>query len=77
MSSTIEQLKNLIEQSSESRQISALLLVLISYILCPIIARLIIKLFHIIFSVDRKTSESAFYGPLKFYIVLCCFGTAM
>lgn len=77
MGSKYEQLKTFIEQSNETRYGSALLLVLCAYILSPIIARVIITIFHLIFGIKRKSNESAFYGPLKFYIVLCSFGTAI
>ena len=66
-----------LQENSNVKNISALLLVLCAQLLSPIIARIIIKIFHIIFSVKRKTTESAFYGPLKFFIVVLSFGAAI
>lgn len=77
MSSLIEPIRNLIEQSSGTRNVSALLLVVCAYILSPIIAKIIIKIFHVIFGIHRRTSESAFYGPLKFYTILCSFALSI
>lgn len=73
MASMMEPIFNFIEQNNQTRYFSVLGLVLFAYIFSPIIAKIIIKINHIIFNIDRKTNDSAFYGPLKFYIILCSF----
>lgn len=67
----------LLQSNSNTKNITALVLVLSAHILCPIIARIIIKFFHLILGVKRPVAKSAFYGPLKFYIIVCSFGLAI
>lgn len=55
----------------------ALAIVLGIKLISPIIARIIIVIFHKLFKVKRKASESGFYGPLKFEIALIGFGIAI
>ena len=66
-----------LQENSNIKNITALALVLCAQLLSPIIAIIIIKFFHLILGIKRKTTESAFYGPIKFYIVLLSFGAAI
>lgn len=55
----------------------ALAIVLGIKLISPIIARIIIIVFHKLFKIEKKASESGFYGPLKFEIALIGFGIAI
>lgn len=56
---------------------TALAIVLGMKLLSPIIARLIILIFHKTFKIKTKVTESGFYGPLKFIIAVIGFGIAI
>lgn len=77
MREKVLELIDLLQSNSNSKNITALVIVLSAHILCPIIAGIIIKFFHLILGVKKKASKSAFYGPLKFYIIVCSFGLAI
>ena len=47
----------------------ALAIVLGVKLISPIIAQIIIGIFHKLFKIEKKSHESGFYGPLKFEIV--------
>jgi len=55
----------------------ALAIVLGVKLISPIIARIIIGIFHKLFKIEKKSHESGFYGPLKFEIALIGFGIAI
>lgn len=55
----------------------ALAIVLGMKLFSPIIARIIIYIFHKIFKVNNKTTNSGFYEPLKFLFTVIGFGIAI
>ena len=56
---------------------TALAIILGSRLVCPILAHLIIYIFHKLFKVKNKTIDSAFYEPLKFLFTIIGFGIAI
>jgi len=56
---------------------TALSIILGTKLLSPIIAHIIIYIFHKIFKVKNKESDSGFYEPLKFVITAFGFGIAI
>lgn len=56
---------------------TALAIVLGMKLFSPIIARIIILIFHKAFKIKTKVTESGFYGPLKFIIAVIGFGISI
>ena len=56
---------------------TALAIILGCRVASPIVARIIIFVFHKILKVKRKVTESGFYGPLKFFFTVIGFGLAI
>ena len=56
---------------------TALAIILGGKIISPVIAHIVILIFHKLFKVDTKVTESGFYGPLKFIITVAGFGIAI
>ena len=56
---------------------TALAIILGCRVASPIVARIVIFVFHKIFKVKRKATESGFYGPLKFFFTVIGFGLAI
>ena len=71
------QLLNSLDVNSVLRYTIALAIILGIHLFCPLIVRPIIYIFHKLFKIDTKTSESGFYGPLKFIFTLIGFGIAI
>lgn len=57
--------------------LAALAIILGTKLLSPIIAQIVIYIFHKIFKIKTKTTESGFYEPLKFIITTLGFGIAI
>lgn len=57
--------------------ISALAIILGARLLSPIIAHIVIYIFHKLFKVNTKTVDSGFYEPIKFIITTFGFGIAI
>ena len=57
--------------------ITALAIILGCKLLSPIIAHILIYIFHKILKVDNKISKSGFYEPLKFILTVFGFGLAI
>ena len=57
--------------------ITALAKILGCKLLSPIIAHILIYIFHKILKVDNKISKSGFYEPLKFILTVFGFGLAI
>ena len=68
---------NMLNVDSVIKYSIALAIILGVNLLSPIIARIIIYIFHKLFKVKTKTSESGFYGPMKFALTLIGFGIAI
>lgn len=56
---------------------TALAIILGGKIISPVIAHIVILIFHKLFKVDTKVTESGFYGPFKFIITVAGFGIAI
>ena len=56
---------------------TALAIILGGRIISPVIAHIVILIFHKLFKVDTKVTESGFYGPFKFIITVAGFGIAI
>ena len=56
---------------------TALAIILGSRVVSPIVARIIIYIFHKILKVRKKVTESGFYEPLKFFFTVIGFGIAI
>lgn len=59
------------------RYSTALAIILGIRLASPLIAQIIIYIFHRLFKIETKSSESGFYGPLKFLFTLIGFGLAI
>lgn len=71
------ELLNSLDVNSILKYSIALAIILGTHLLCPIIVRMIIYIFHKLFKIETKTSESGFYGPLKFIFTVLGFGIAI
>lgn len=59
------------------RYSTALAIILGIRLASPLIAQIIIYIFHKLFKIETKSYESGFYGPLKFLFTLIGFGLAI
>lgn len=73
----MNEILNKLDVNSVLKYSTALAIVLGIKLISPIIARIIIGIFHKLFKIEKKSYESGFYGPLKFEIALIGFGIAI
>ncbi len=73
----MSEILNMLDIDSVLKYSIALAIILAVRLFCPIVSRIIIFIFHKIFKVETKSSESGFYGPLKFLFTVIGFGIAI